>query len=90
MSFFQTTVKQKKVSIFIETHIKIYCDKLYIQRLDFFAKKEIKIAKICITYCCSHNYGAKVNIILRNQTVLLFFFDFNKSFKELTQKPTIH
>ena len=48
--------KQKKVSIFIETHILIYSYKLYIQRLVLFAEKEIEpVAKICITCCHCHN-----------------------------------
>lgn len=66
MEVVQPKVEQKKVPIFIETYIKFISYKLYIQRLDPFAKKEIKVAKICIIYF-SHNYAAKVINILLNQ-----------------------
>lgn len=75
MEVVQLKVEQKKVPIFIETYIKFISYKLYIQRLDPFAKKEIKVAKICIIYF-SHNYAAKVTIILINQNRICTFFSF--------------
>lgn len=79
MEVVQPKVEQKKVPIFIETYIKFISYKLYIQRLDPFAKKEIKVAKICII-SCSHNYAAKVINILIYQNRLYIFFHFHQKF----------
>ncbi|PKQ46467.1 hypothetical protein CSW08_02745 [Confluentibacter flavum] len=76
MEVVQPKVEQKKVPIFIETYIKFISYKLYIQRLDPFAKKEIKVAKICIIYCFHVGY-----LLFSQLLHATFIQSFRKEFK---------